>query len=296
MGFAVVMLLGPHKDEIVRTQDLLDSIQSFSEPEIHKSDLYIVNDGNSRVNILRSNSTFFRNTFFLSNPLTGKPTPILDRHVAGMLYGLRHVVQKEPYDFVLKVDTDALVINQFYERILAFFRKNPNAGMVGSYIRFPDGSKRPGIEWWAPRVEKVYLIDSNSQRAFRRRKIIRAAKRNGYIYGHHVLGGSYALSANLLREWKRRSMFRNVSLFQGTNLGEDVVVSLLVKTAGFKMMDFNKEGEVFGTWFKQLRFTPDELLSKQYAIIHSLKTFINYQNEIELRKLFKNKREEGRGV
>jgi hypothetical protein len=45
----------------------------------------------------------------------------------------RHILDLEGYDFVLKMDTDALVIAPFGDRIKAFLAANPRAGMVDSF-------------------------------------------------------------------------------------------------------------------------------------------------------------------
>ena len=301
MAFAIVLLVGPGELEIERARDLFDALVHHEGRRAVEADLFLVNDGNSNTSALESLGRPFRRFFHLRNPLTGSRSAPYAKMTAGMIQAISEAAARGPYRFVLKLDTDALVINPFHDGLAGFFEANPGVGMAGSYLRFPNGGKRKREGYWA------YLIQRSAHPAFarsalrtphrlpaallriaRRRALLASARRRGYRDGFHVLGGSYAISGRVLESWRSRSVGKLTRLFEDTELSEDVVVSLLVKWLGFELGDFNRPGEVFGVWFRALRLAPEELLLR-YAIIHSVKTR-NQQDEGALREFYRNRR------
>jgi hypothetical protein len=220
-----------------------------------------------------------------------------------MIHAWAEVSRRGPYDFALKVDTDALVINPFASRLVTFFEQHPRVGMVGSFLRFPDGSTRPGIENWAWRMRRACRLGfgpgglsrepasfpASFARIMRRRRLLARARRHGYKEGEHVLGGSYAISRGVLERWRNSALDQLTHLFEGTKIGEDVTVSLLVRSVQYELADHNLPGEIFGVWHRALR-VPPEVLVRQYAVVHSVKTG-SEQNEADLRRAFKRYRE-----
>jgi len=55
-----------------------------------------------------------------------------------------------------------------------------------------------------------------------------------------------------------------------TPCGEDVVISLYVKRVCKDFADFNSPGEPFGVSVKESPFSPEELVQRGYAIVHSV--------------------------
>ena len=121
------------------------------------------------------------------------------------------------------------------------FGQGDEIGMAGTVDCFPDGSSRPGLETWAPKVEMAVSL-SSALREFRRsmaghrpdasaingfRRFLAAvkARRNGYRNGLHVQGGSYALSHTCAK--RIATITRDPFFFNHTGLGEDTSVSLV---------------------------------------------------------------------
>jgi hypothetical protein len=223
---------------------------------------------------------------------------------AGVLHALsRATARPHPYAYLLKLDTDALVINPFHDRLAGLFASDPGIGVAGSYLRFPDGSARPGNARWAPAVRRAARMRvswgevrrgggpfSQLARAYRRGRVVRGARRQGYADGHHVLGGSYAVSGSVLARWRGPGLPRLVRAFEGTGLSEDVVVSMLAMWAGGRLLDYNEPGQIFGVWHRALG-APPAALADRYSIVHSLKTGEG-QDEADLRLLFRKRRQE----
>jgi hypothetical protein len=302
MAFAIVLLLGPGEHEIPRTKDLLGAILAL-EPSAPEADLYLVNDGNPDVGALDEAGRRFARCIHLRNPLAGARHHPLDKMTAGMICALSAAAVEGPYRFVLKLDTDALVINAFHDSLAAFLEANPGVGIAGSYLRFPDGAERRGYTTLGPRLARAselrflrtVLRDNPLEapaallRIVKRHAILSEARVRGYLDGHHVQGGSYAVAGRVFEEWKRRSLDKATFLFKGTKTSEDVAISLLVSWLGYELADFNAQGEVFGVWYRRLKAPPEALL-RHYAIIHSLKT-AEGQDEEELRAVFRRQRE-----
>ena len=304
MGFAIVLLLGPGEQETERARDLFDSILCHEGERAAEADVYVVNDGNTHLEALRVQLESFRRWFHLQNPLVAMGRPhLLNKHTAGMLHGLSEIARNGPYRFALKLDTDALIINPFHDKLVRFLDENPRAGVAGSYLRFPDGPERPGNTFTGPRIVQVsglghirpvlrkqpLQVPASLLRVVRRRRVLNQARRNGYVAGHHVQGGSYAVSGAALDAWREQELERTVLLFRDTWMGEDNTVSMLVKALGYDLVDFNGPGEVFGVWFREPQFPP-EVLAERYSVIHSVKNVERYTEE-GLRSFFREKRQ-----
>lgn len=307
MNIALVVLLGPDRGEIDNLIDLFDSVSAYTPSSTEKVDAYIINDGNDHADLGKLGAGIFRRTKVLKNPLTGFSGNAYDRMAAGMLSALRLVGQSCRYEFVLKADTDALVIRGFANKVSEYFAATLKAGMIGSYMRFPDNEERPGNAQWSKEVRRTYYM-RNSLRcvmrnrhlspaksvglALRRRSLIGQARRGGYEFGHHVLGGSYAISGIALSTLMEKGFLAESAAFSGTGLSEDVALSILIMAAGFSLEDFNGKGEVFGIWHRSLGLSLPELLNKGYAVIHSIKSQED-QDERALRARLKERRRSG---
>src|SRR5205814_2193297 len=62
---------------------------------------------------------------------------------AAILQGLATVAKQAPEArFTLKMDTDALVIGPFVEKLVSLVEQHPNTGTIGAYDRTPSGTPR----------------------------------------------------------------------------------------------------------------------------------------------------------
>jgi len=245
---------------------------------------------------------------------------------AGVLHAVKTLSQKYPerYQYLLKLDTDALVIAPFIEKLSKFFNDNEHIGEIGSYLLFPDGEERPGNQEWAPLIMSIgtmrfyfrrrYFIKllehigrvTSSNLAWRRklwfvriallgsltrhrtwRLILDRATKTGYQPGFHVQGGSYAISGRVLRSPYFQHCIDDCTISYGTNLSEDVLVSLLVIASNFELQDYNRRTQCFGIWWRWPTFDQRELLEREYSIIHSVKHPEGLSAEKEFREFFR---------
>ncbi|PYK39435.1 MAG: hypothetical protein DME49_03955 [Verrucomicrobia bacterium] len=89
----------------------------------------------------------------------------------------------------------------------------------------------------------------------------------------------------LLNDLRSRGWL-NGRIWLETEIGDDVVLSLLATAAGWEVEDFNRPGEVFGVQYQGLSGTPEELVAAGYGIVHSLKSG-SWENELQLRESFR---------
>ncbi len=286
--FTVVIPVGPDDAELPRLVDLLASLEAHRGPT--RPHVVLVDDSPRP----RALEAFWGEAQVLRTGLWPKVVPDpLSAMVAGTIEGLKAARGT----FALKLDTDALVIAPFAEKIQSAFVADPSLGIVGAYDRSPDGSTRDWSRWppvirrgtwavnWAPRTRAIGWLPRIRPRVQRRlaRNVIGAALANpSYELGAHCLGGAYAVSAALLAhapswEWP---------MWAHTGLAEDVVLGLLCAAAGKTMRGLVDEEDPFGVAWRGLPADPPDLVNRGYSIVHSLKSE-NYGREAELREWFR---------
>jgi hypothetical protein len=100
---------------------------------------------------------------------------------------------------------------------------------------------------------------------------VRGAGRHGYRLGEHCLGGAYAVSAPAARALAGAGVLEDPLITVGTELGEDVVLGLLVRAAGFGLTSLVDLGDPFALRHEGLPAPPAQLVAQGYAIVHSVK-------------------------
>jgi hypothetical protein len=283
--FGVVMPVGPGEKEIARLRDTIESLETYEPGRFH---LVLVDDSAAARDLKRDLG------LSLSGRLTVIPNP---RHGRGqgweagcttaVLAGFAQLTGV-PLAFVLKLDTDALVARPFADRIVAEFAQHPSVGMLGTRF-FADGGEL-NREW----VRKVGVVLEKLARPFALwrktsvrnfpalqvalwgdykmiRDTIRTAFINGYRVGDHCQGGAYAVSAACLQAFAQHGCLGKPCLWLRTPIPEDHTISLCVKAVGLSLRDFSGDGELFSSHWQGLMDTPENLLKRGYAFIHSVK-------------------------
>ncbi|MGI4896876.1 MAG: hypothetical protein ACRYF3_17370, partial [Janthinobacterium lividum] len=268
--FTVLIPVGPQDAELPRVHDTLDSLRAHENADDIR--LILVDDA-LRARPELSALDWPTPPTVVRTPLWegGKPPYFKSALVAGALEGLRAAGEGNP-EFCLKMDTDALVIAPFADKVRAAFRRDPELGMVGSYDRRCTGDRR---DWThkgrviasAPRPFTVWRRATRfriptgvwyKRRALRNRaqELIGAAQANGYELGAHCLGGAYAVSGGFLQH---RDLLDFRPWIHTWDCGEDVTVSLLVFAAGLGIRGMVDRDEPFGLAFQGLPADPDWL-------------------------------------
>lgn len=294
---AILVGVGPHPREVERLADLAASIAAHEPNGV----LVIVDDHPEPRGLAQGLS--------LPAGLTAvslhHPRPIERRFRRGkgicsvIMLGLQWIQANTDATFALKLDTDSLVIGPYRERILSYFRGDPNLGMAGAYETEADGVARD----WSVHHESLRLLsrrfDPRHPRGSLRtwsdplkarvRALNRAARGNGYRLGEHCLGGGYAVSRALLDAMASAGHLDDPMLWLEADLPEDVMVGLHVRALGFAFADLVDEGDVFGVTYVGLASPPPELLARGHAVIHAVKNDPHFAED-EIRRFFRDHR------
>jgi hypothetical protein len=296
--FAVVMLIGPGAKEVERARDAIESLIAY-EPE--NFTLFLVDDVPSGRPLVEKISPQIRErTVYLKNPRNGKGSGWCAGTTAGLLTALKRVSEL-PIEFVLKIDTDSLIIGEFSKKIAARFQKVPNTGILGAYqfspARLKDRSSSPALEKLLRQVtvwRRTPLGGPALQLAlfgkYRRiRDIIRKAIVNGYRLGEHCSGGGLAVSASCVRAMRDAGLLDDPTMWLRTPLGDDTVVALCAATVEFGIQGFEGKGDPFACKHVGLPDTPERLAEAGCSIIHSVKDH-GKQREEAIRTYFRQRR------
>ena len=239
----------------------------------------------------------------ISHPRRGEGEGVWGGLVEGILRGLARIATHEAdATTVLKIDTDALVIGPFAQKAAGFFETHPRTGLIGLYDRHCSGEPRSFWPW--NRAIFNYSLPIGTQRTVsggrrlrwqlfnkfgEQRRILRRARARGYSWGEHCLGGAYILRGETVRDLHRQGLLEHAAFWRSSLVGEDVVVAAYPKAAGWEMSGFAEAGEIFGIAYVGLPFSPAELESRGYSVIHSVKNHPGTSEE-DIRSFFQGRR------
>jgi hypothetical protein len=297
--FAVVMLIGPGDKEIERARDVVESVIAY-EPE--NFTLLLVDDVPAGRPLVEQISPQIQDRcIYLKNPRNGKGSGWGSGAAAGVLAALKQVSEIQSYEFVLKIDTDSLVIGEFADKTAARFQKMPNIGILGAYqyspARMKDRSSSPALEkllrqvtiWRRTPLGPPALQVALFGKYGRIRDIIRKAILNGYRLGEHCSGGGAAVSASCVRAMRSAGVFEDPTMWLRTPLGEDTVVALCAASVEYGIQSYEGKGDPFACKHIGLPDAPERLAEAGYSIIHSVKDH-GKQSEEAVRAYFRQRR------
>lgn len=275
----VVVPVGPGAEEQERLRGLL---RSLFDHEPDTGNVVLVDDGPPD-RLLAVEAPAGCALTVLANPRAGKGVPTLGGRCCATLAGLRHVALATEVRFALRLDTDALVIAPFAERLAAAFARRPGVGVLGSYEvvcnghvrQFPAWEPvlrrlgRPVSFWRHPARPGRYVQVALSGRRAAVREEIKAARANGYRWGENCQGGGYALTRGLLDRLAAAGMLDDPLRWRDTRVGEDVMVGVLARATGLRLDGDVAPGEgLFAVARAGLPLPPARLLEGGYAIVH----------------------------
>ena len=289
MKLTTLTLVGPGKEEVERLGKMLKSLSLFSKnlDEIVLIDDQLEPRGLDKLYPAPSGA---RVTALL-NERKGRGPGILGGACTGLLQGLRHVASKPVVGPVLKIDTDALVINPFEKKIERLLKEEPELGTAGVVALNCDGSPRD----WEPfagiikQLGKLLPLKPHALLARRvawsragstLRRVVQQARRNGYPWGEHSQGGSYLISASLINRMHQQGFLEHGKAWINIFMCEDPMMGIYARACGLKNIHFGRAGEVFGVCHLGLPMRPQKLLDLDYSIVHSTKR--NPETEAEL--------------
>ncbi|MFL6206829.1 MAG: hypothetical protein ACJ739_15925 [Acidimicrobiales bacterium] len=283
MSAAVLMAVGPGDREVERADDVLESVLHH-EPGIDA--VLLVDDAPDERDLGAALGRGRPAVAVTPNPRAGEGLGLWGGLAAGMLHGYGWLQREVGPDLVVKLDTDALVIAPFVDRVGAVL-EDPSVGMAGTFDRHCGGAPRD-VDRWDFRVRRrrfpvrPFREDHQASGRLRMRhtlwgdaatirRRIATARRQGYGYGEHCLGGAYAVPGRFLDRVAERGWFGDWPAWVPLDIGEDVCIGVYVGAVGLSCRNANQRGEPFGVEYRDLPLPPPELRDAGYAVVHSIK-------------------------
>jgi hypothetical protein len=152
-----------------------------------------------------------------------------------------------------------------------------------------DGERRDWKKW-----KMAFWYESSPLRALWGRtplwrEPIRLARRRRYDLGENVLGGAYVLRRECLEAMRRAGLldYRHETVLRESRMGEDVIMSLLCKAAGYDLHDFGRPEDSMALALTELPLSKEEILRQRKTIVHSVKRGRDGESQEELRAFFR---------
>ena len=291
-GFAVIVPIGPDAAELRRFHDLLDSLWSYERG----ARLCVAIDSSPHVRNVMPRDQRMPGFVTLHNPFRGQGEPLMGRLSASLLVGFDLIRRAGPFDFVLRADTDALIVGEFRDTVSRFLAGHPQTGMLGT-LGFTCCRESPhyGCEKTAVSdvVHALATMPRDSPGFARIEAQLNSAYRNGYVGKEYCQGGIYALPFRTLERMSGFGCFDHPEEWLPLAVPEDVMMGMLTRTVGLESTDFSSPGEPFGSNWRGLAYSPQEMLRRGHALIHSVKSDPRYSERV-LRRFFKSQREKER--
>jgi hypothetical protein len=204
----------------------------------------------------------------------------------------------------LRLDTDALVIAPFVNRIVEAFELQPDAGILGLYDRGVDGtSHAPAFRGWQRATEKLgapiriyrrppirhrYLEQALWGPAAKTRHQYERARRNGYRPGENILPAACTLSPAMLTRMAQAGDLDDPLRWRTVPVVDDIMLSIAAYAVGLRISATQNENP-FGLMHRGLPDTPSRLVERGFSFVHSVKTETRL-SEKEIRAYFAERR------
>jgi hypothetical protein len=288
-GFAVIVPIGPGETELRRFKELMESLWTY-EP---KANLCVAIDGSAESRELPLSQSWLGCRFFtLHAPFGDQGEPLMGRLSASILLALRMVHQAGAFEFVVRLDTDALIIGSFRAAVRSFIELHPEAGMLGT-LGCTCRREAPYYGCESTSISDVVVAldaaPAGSPSIARIREHSRLAVENGYAGKEYCQGGAYVLPFHTLVRMSSAGCLDFPEDWLPLEVPEDVMMGMYTRTVGLRSLDFSLPGQPFGNHFRGLAYSPRELVRRGHALIHSTKGDVEH-SETEIRSYFRARR------
>lgn len=310
MEFAVYIPVGPGESEIYRLLDLLDSLVVYGESI---EGIILVDDCFPHRELAgKIDPASGLNVVVLSNPREGRGNGSTGGLCVSDLVAFEYAQREMAVSFVLKLDTDSLVVHPFVSRIESQLETYSNLGLLGvvgdsfgSNRTFNyTGQVRSYFERLISLPQDIENIDVSAypelrlmrqeERAtcsFLRLIVNQVISRNAEL-GRYCQGGGYVVSRRFLDAMADGGYFGNPVRWKDLRIGEDIFISTCCAAVGLDICDSSGAGSAFAIHPGCLPLSCEEILALDRSIIHSLKG----SNEAEFRAFFRQDRKSRFGL
>jgi len=287
---------GPGAAEVARINDLLEASAIYADLPLAA---VIINDGNDARALRESGEIRGIPTTVLPNARRGRGDWWTGGLCVAMLDALLWIARHHPCRGVLRLDSDALVINPFARRLVELMESQPRIGLVGNGDTLT--GEPPGFghsltatlywrsKWISHDRDHRKIICSLWGWRRRVRRLIRRAQRNGYMLGDWCQGGAYALTPTFLAQLRADPALARPEDFLHLDFCEDLLMIVIVYALGLRAHFTTGPARLFASKWKGLYDAPDAMARAGHGIIHSIKEYQALQED-EIRAIFRARR------
>jgi hypothetical protein len=302
LDFAIVLPVGPGHKELDRVADLMDSIRCY-EPQTPTL-LFIDDALEDRQLAQKFRLPRHCTAVSIPNPRRGRGVGDRGGLCVANMVALAWLCEHANVKFAVKMDSDALVIGPFAQKLHQAFEGAPEAGIIGSAHmltcnREPTKFEKDGYSmrkllspiavWREPLTPGQHLQISLSGKLKTVRTHVLTAMKRGYRPGEHCQGGAYAVSSQFIRRMATRGYLQDLLLWRDIPCCEDVMMGMYARAVGLHLKDFNNTHQVFGIQHMGLPDTLERLIERGYSLIHSLKNDPRFSEE-QIREFYRIRR------
>lgn len=282
--FVVAIPVGPTATDAERARDLIVSLRAH-EPRTRR--IVLVDDAPEPREWPAAVDA-------IPNPRGGRGIGTLGGTCTATLAALAWAHANVPGAWVLRLDTDALVIGPFADAVDAAWRTGD--GVLGSCRLTPNGEPRD-ISTWARTVRRHrgriwrWVRPPRRLRHVQRavpvvRQVLREAIVRQYDPGEHCIAAGCAISAALVERAAEAGWLEDPRAWLNTRLGDDIMLGMMARALWLDLRDLHA---VFGVKHVGLADTPEGLADRGFAVIHSVKNDERFAEE-EVRAFFAARR------
>lgn len=285
--FAVITFVGPGETEAHRLSRMLAGLAIY-EPDVN---FVVIIDDNSRQHFGKIiPAPLVERSIIRPNPRNGSGHWWSGGLCVALLEGLRWISEETNADFIVRLDTDSLVVNSFSERLRDRFERNTRIGLLGTWDQYPLSSRQrlphpdaheivKSIVLKAARHTTIWRHSDHPLRfqcALRQndrriRRLVQLAIKHGYIPGYYIQGGGYALHRRVIASPAVAPLIVHPLTPLHQLFGEDVLATLLCYATCHSADNMNAMNEVFAVQNNGLPDTPESLKNSRLCILHSCK-------------------------
>jgi hypothetical protein len=287
---------GPGPEEVARIADLMEAAAHYSNLPLCA---VIINDANDGEALRLAGTNQGIPTYVLPNARNGRGEWWTGGLCTAMLAALQWIGRNLCCCGVLRLDSDALIINPFASQVRALLSANPKRGIVGNFDSATGAPVGLGhlmttrLYWRSKLVsldrENGKLITTFWGWRRRMRHLIHSAQAQGYPLGSWVQGGAYALSPQFISRMVHDRRFDEPDDFIHNDLCEDVLMILIVYSLGLEAHYTVGPSRLFASKWKGLYDAPEALAKAGHGVVHSVKHF-EARDEANIRSTFKQLR------
>lgn len=203
--------------------------------------------------------------------------------------GFRYAIENFDAQFLLKMDTDALVTGfGLVEDVLGFMGRNPHVGIFGRHLINVDGT----IKSFRAHTDQLNREMSTWRRLTFRQPayahVARQALARGWGLGENVFGGAYFITWPCLKVMYHEGHLNRTMRGWGSRIAEDVYFTMCAVAAGFDRGQFGVPNGPLCLAWKKLPLSAEEIRARGYKLVHS----VDYgENVLGAREFFRRIRQ-----